>query len=124
MVAPSTMLTSQPVKAPQRPCGELQITINKADSNSLLVNDQMHHTFIPYNDEGQEFCEFCLENLIYDNSDESRSAYRCESCSYMCHKMCRSSIGISCERNTQALLGSDVNETVRTVLLASACPLS
>ncbi|KAI8815050.1 hypothetical protein BJ742DRAFT_733571 [Cladochytrium replicatum] len=54
------------------------------------------HAFVKYTAAGnQQFCEYCFKRYER-NPDDSSSPYRCESCTYICHRNCRNFTRVNC----------------------------
>ncbi|KAI9004057.1 hypothetical protein BC832DRAFT_69814 [Gaertneriomyces semiglobifer] len=99
-----TSLTDSKAASPESPSTGAPPTLKewkRAASNNALNSymdtGELLHTFVQYTGGDQEFCEYCHRRVNYDKgSEDSHSAYRCETCHYVCHKNCRNSVRISC----------------------------
>jgi hypothetical protein len=62
--------------------------------NMLNASGDYSHTFVQYMSNDQGFCEYCYGKAV--NWEDAQAMYRCESCGYYCHKLCRNSVNVSC----------------------------
>ncbi|TPX67721.1 hypothetical protein SpCBS45565_g03605 [Spizellomyces sp. 'palustris'] len=87
----------------------------KRNSNNQLNvaygSGDLPHTFVQYTNGDQQFCEHCCRKVAKGSEDAS-SAYRCESCRYMCHKNCRNAIRVSCVKPSNTLEVEDQSEVL------------
>ncbi|TPX36236.1 hypothetical protein SmJEL517_g01581 [Synchytrium microbalum] len=79
---------------------------NPRPATAGLASDRsdLEHTFVQYVNHDVNFCEYCYKRLLH-NGDESNAAYRCETCRYVCHKVCRLQMRLSCIKTS---IGDDV----------------
>ena len=73
-----------------------------------------NHTFFFESTFGEKlFCEYCfLKADTEKGSDDPKSAYRCETCGYVCHRSCRNHVTVSCVKPSNASdyqMGSDIS---------------
>lgn len=63
-------------------------------STAQLNSVSSQHTFVQCIEPQHLFCEFCFKK---GSDTENSIMYRCESCGYTCHKVCRYSIKVTCD---------------------------
>ncbi|KAJ3034682.1 nucleolar protein net1, partial [Rhizophlyctis rosea] len=90
-----------------------------ASHPTTYASGDVTHTFVQHVAGDQPYCEYCFRTLTYDKpGDDSQSAYRCESCGYMCHKNCRNLTHVTCVKPSATLdleLGTENSEKIRRV---------
>ncbi|KAJ1345087.1 hypothetical protein BSLG_000602 [Batrachochytrium salamandrivorans] len=65
---------------------------------------EVSHTFLPSSVSDSILCEYCCIKLAFDKGTEDcNSAYRCETCGYICHRNCRSQVHVTCMRTSAAV---------------------
>ncbi|KAI9098738.1 hypothetical protein DFS34DRAFT_618767 [Phlyctochytrium arcticum] len=90
---------------------------NSSNQLNLAYGPNLSHTFVQYTggDQQQSFCEYCFKRVTERSGErrgEDNTAYRCESCGYVCHRTCRNAIRVACIKPSKTVEVEDHTEVI------------
>ncbi|EGF78547.1 hypothetical protein BATDEDRAFT_90488 [Batrachochytrium dendrobatidis JAM81] len=108
------------LKEEESPFSSTKMLRSGAQNTRTFDSSEASHTFLPARAGDSTMCEYCGLRLTFDRgTEDSGSAYRCETCGYICHKNCRSQVHVTCTRSSAAVdldMGAEVHsEKIRLV---------